>query len=1037
MTPQTARKGKSKKTTPKGGGGKNFGGGGKAGGKRDGAGPPRRRTEGTEIVPPALPDARVQPVRGGAESEADAANDRKIKSFDHTHAQMLDYKHKAEGHAKTKQRLAAVEEECESLKKLLAAAEFATAAAIASAASASPSPTAPAPTSDPAPPPDPAPPKYKAYNSETSKKRAMRRLRKVLCEYPPADHADLLARVIVVDGRGKECGISVGLVKSLLATPRMARVMHAHAEAILASASKYMQEQVFSASSLTAARRLLRLSYRKLEWLRRLLSHDGPNPRVMHPKYSTAAPPFPSIPAMKADEADMLRREGGVTQQEDGRGAVCEDLDRTLCQGIAEKHARGELVSTGTRDDPHIYMWAGDGFMARKKGKWVQLGAILISTNSLNQSPNDSRFVMAYCGGEDYDVLNIRLEDIRPTMQRLAREGTLWDEHEELPPGVGKHVQFALGGDKPWIMAVLGRRNMNHTFFSPSCRCTRENISCLDCEGGQESHYAFDADDGCRRAHVCPEMWLRGGSFVSFVCPEPGCRKRFDSLSDVEAEEAACQEMEPRVFAAWADRFSLEHSGYHWNSGLLLPACWVFVDPLHLFLNLFNVAFDETIDFYLQHEFVSSENKALIVECDAIATHVNATLAAAHITARFGTMERKAFCGNDLRALMSHESVLPDIMSAIRPLYERMEPYSFARDASKARAEKQKAEDRLAKEKEQQGVGSKQKSARVDADDFNETAGISAAAAKRVRKQQAALKKASEITATFDELFEAHVTAMQQAVEGNYKWRVVNLLNGLVQFYEFVHAKTWLADASRADALTTGGGQGAGLGRGTHVTQAVQVRKQQCMTDARQLARDIVDTIGDARQQTYVHDLVYGLHRIFDVALHTLHAGMQGVEHVNKQMELIMVSQCTAANNNRRDKDGKRLLGDVAQTATAIVARSHIMHSQAAASLPSNQYAQMLMGKLGWGSKEYVARTAKRDHKTVEAGAVSRMNALQAGLYSPTLAAAAVSPELMSQRLLAPGRTRRFAVRPSPIGPGLGTPQTVALPDCIEPGTRE
>ena len=47
-----------------------------------------------------------------------------------------------------------------------------------------------------------------------------------------------------------------------------------------------------------------------------------------------------------------------------------------------------------------------------------------------------------------------------------------------------------------------------------------------------------------------------------------------------------------------------------------------------------------------------------------------------------------------------------------------------------------------------------------------------------------------------------------------------------------------------------------------------------------------------------------------------------------------------------------------------------------------------------------------------------------AALYSPTLAAAAVSPELMSQRLLAPGRTRRFAVRPSPIGPGLGTPQT-------------
>ena len=145
----------------------------------------------------------------------------------------------------------------------------------------------------------------------------------------------------------------------------------------------------------------------------------------------------------------MLEREGGVLQQEDGRGAVCEDLDRTLCQGIAHKAARGELASRGTKDDPHIYMWAGDGFMARKKGKWVQLGAILMTTTCLNQSPADSRFVMAYAGGEDYDVLNIRLEDLRPTLQRLEREGVLRDDHGELPSGVGTHVAFALGGTNP------------------------------------------------------------------------------------------------------------------------------------------------------------------------------------------------------------------------------------------------------------------------------------------------------------------------------------------------------------------------------------------------------------------------------------------------------------------------------------------------------------------------------------------------------------------------------------------------------------
>ena len=43
--------------------------------------------------------------------------------------------------------------------------------------------------------------------------------------------------------------------------------------------------------------------------------------------------------------------------------------------------------------------------------------------------------------------------------------------------------------------------------------------------------------------------------------------------------------------------------------------------------------------------------------------------------------------------------------------------------------------------------------------------------------------------------------AMEQGIDGNYNWSVVNMLNALVEFYEFVHAKKWLADALAADAL--------------------------------------------------------------------------------------------------------------------------------------------------------------------------------------------------------------------------------------------
>ena len=563
--------------------------------------------------------------------------------------------------------------------------------------------------------------------------------------------------------------MSVSIVKELLSNPRMASEMKQYAEGVLEGARTHMMQAVYSASNFVTSRRLLRLSYRKLEWLRRLLACDGrKGARVMHPMYSTTVPVFPSIPEMKADEAEILAENGGVVQQEDGRGAVCEDLDRVLCKAIARAHAREELVSTGTHGDEHVFMWAGDGFMARKKSKWVQLGVLLCSTSVLNQSPHDSQYVMSYAGGEDYDVLNIRLEELRAVLQRLAREGKLEDVRGELPPELGKGVRFAVGGDKPWIHTVLGRRNMNHTHFSASCACTRENIACLDCVGGQDEHFTVDADQMCRDSHVCPDMWMCGGEFVPFACG--CCGKRFDSLADVEKEEDECLAMEPGVFSAWSGRFSLGHGGRFWNSGPLLPFSWVWSDPLHLFLHIFNVAFDESIDFFVQHEFVSSENKELIAQCDSIAGAINSVLASAHITARFSTAERKSFCGNDLRAMMQHPCALPDILSLIRPLYQRMEPYSFAADAAKARREQAKAVERLEKEQAsgKVGGGGKQKAARFDADDFNSTAGISKQVASRIRKQQVAVEAARDKTRTYEERFEAHVLHMQQAVEGNY-----------------------------------------------------------------------------------------------------------------------------------------------------------------------------------------------------------------------------------------------------------------------------
>ena len=144
---------------------------------------------------------------------------------------------------------------------------------------------------------------------------------------------------------------------------------------------------------------------------------------------------------------------------------------------------------------------------------------------------------------------------------------------------------------------------------------------------------------------------------------------------------------------------------------------------------------------------------------------------------------------------------------------------------------------------------------------------------------------------------------------------------------------------------------------------------------------------------------------MFDVVLHLLLAGMQGCEHVNKQMKLCLVSQCTAANNNRVQADGTRMLSDVAQAAIGKVMRAHIVEVRGG-SLPQYLYGQSLMGNLGWGSKVSLERNAKRDHKGFAAGSAPGLHALRAGTYSPH---AVPSLGTMEERLLHPPRFKRSA----------------------------
>ena len=402
-------------------------------------------------------------------------------------------------------------------------------------------------------------------NTAGKRKYAISKLNTLLEKYQVADQIELLASVLVSRKKSDE---SIASLKQLLEHKACMRVLHEHSESVLSAARTHMMKDAFSVENGTAARILLKLSSRKLSWMRRLFSFNGAIPRQMLPGFNTLVPSLPSHTQMKLDAQNILDEVGGVHQQGDGQATEIQNLDRTLCQALALRARSGVLASKGTEDDKHTIIWAGDGFMGRKKSKVVQVGTVIGSVTTLNQSPNDVQFILAYKGAESYDVLNIRLGDtLRKQMQCVAREGVLRDEFSELPDGVGGCVQFDVGGDKPWLRVVLGQRSHRHSYFSHSCKCMLSEMNNLDHD--QDTHYSTDCEELCRRAHISPEVALYGRPFKPFCCPccvdDNGEPVRFESPKDIEKEEEYLDSLSVQEAEAWLDAFSRRHFGQHWN----------------------------------------------------------------------------------------------------------------------------------------------------------------------------------------------------------------------------------------------------------------------------------------------------------------------------------------------------------------------------------------------------------------------------------------------------------------------------------------
>eukprot|EP00965_Chrysotila_dentata_P234287 6200079-Pleurochrysis_carterae.AAC.1 len=233
----------------------------------------------------------------------------------------------------------------------------------------------------------------------------------------------------------------------------------------------------------------------------------------MHPEYGQKFCPV-RTPWMLAKEFDCLRG-GELAMLASGskKGATLSYIT-SLLASIRRAEEDGLLVNTaaaGTGEFCVRTMVAGDGFRAGAS-KEVRIGVNLLTTKSLNQSPNDWSDFCLYAGDESYASIKSFLEPVLGEIAALNASGTVCDDNV----GQTDCVKLSLGGDLPWLLALLGKRNMSFKQgFSPYCLCPHSLMNDFDLE----DHTLLTAEIAAMLTHTSPAAAHENAEHEDFECP--------------------------------------------------------------------------------------------------------------------------------------------------------------------------------------------------------------------------------------------------------------------------------------------------------------------------------------------------------------------------------------------------------------------------------------------------------------------------------------------------------------------------------------
>ena len=605
--------------------------------------------------------------------------------------------------------------------------------------------------------------------------------------------------------------------------------------------------------------------------------------------------PFPDVfnlKEMRAWETKKLSGAAGNVGQEDGRGSECTSVDWCILHALkaAENSSMGGMATAGTREDPHLIMLTGDGAGLTEADSGVRIAVFVGSVRNLNQSTHaiyNLVFYKASSDAESYETIMARSAGIRPSLCRLYSDGQLMLENGA-PSGI--FIKLILTSDKPFLMKALGRRNMNHHYFSHSCGCGDEDVYTLDFD--LLTHYTgVTFEERCQRALV--PLWEALGQLEPPTWSVTDMRGKVWTQTEVLELRARVDCMEKGARTTFLDQWSKENEGQCFHHFPALPYHDVVMDYLHAYINEFNAANEEALHKHLEpDQYEDPEIKALATR---VRDEVNAYLKGRNVNLVFGVKGKKhAANGPTIKKLLRDPEILAYLIVLMTPLYDLME----------GKAHVNVKHHPTLGEKEDSQQHARETGAALAAAEESAPCTLASCAAAAAKKKGRPKKKQSarKITFTMREQGtsksgsssapapapvqdggEAPAAALDPPpVRPTYLQRVAAMYYALACHWDYSHP----AGVIDCKALSP------------------EEREKRALEAAElgvQLERAMVLCMGTEKRRTYAHDLVYGPAKLYMLLGNPYLGATEGNEHAHQEMKKFFHQMCSHSSRTKSD----------------------------------------------------------------------------------------------------------------------------------------